>query len=197
MLSTWLGSEVCVQGPVAGSVAVTTPVRSAATQSVVAGQVPDENGGKPVSTVHALAPPAGVVVVNTPVALLTTHSGSVEQNTAPNGGPGSISAVAHALRPPVGLVVVATAPSERAATHRLTDGQVIPVQNPGGAGTAAAVHADAAPVGSVDVYTALLTATHNAASLGPTQGCSEDERCSALFPHVEDLTRAADLGGGR
>jgi hypothetical protein len=95
-----------------------------ATQSVLVGQAPEVNDGLLLLILHAAAPPAGSVEVQTAPALsLVKHWGCVEQKIAFSAPLRSIVSIDQALAPPVGLVEVATL-ANPTATHSVTDGQL-------------------------------------------------------------------------
>jgi hypothetical protein len=152
-MPTRLSATTCfVQLPAPGAVVVWMFCPSTETQKVVVGHVPDSKGGVLVLTVHALAGPVGSAEVKTVRELsVMKHSGCAEQKTAFNDRLLSIALADQAPVPPEGLVETATLPSRRVATQRLVDGQFRSFTYDAVPPSAVDVHADAPPVGLVEV----------------------------------------------
>lgn len=74
-------------------------------------------------TVHALAPPVGLVEVSTsPAPSTATHSDAEGHETPPSMLLPSTLLTVHALAPPVGSIEVTAFPAPSTTTHSKADG---------------------------------------------------------------------------
>ena len=116
----------------------------------------------PRSTVHALAPPVGLVETAISRPPTATHRVADGHVTPDRPVDPSTLVVVHVLAPPVGLVDTSALPAPSTATHNDVDGHDTPAMGflPS---TFVAVHVLAPPVGLVETSAlpAPSTATHN------------------------------------